>query len=79
MSVEDLMHQPETEKIGWLVLITTWLMGIWNWITENGDEIIVIISGLLGILFLVFKIRLTITEYKIKQKELKKLEKNEDI
>lgn len=75
MSLHDLMHQPETEKVGWAALIATWLMGIWNWITEHGNETIVVISGILGIIFLVLKIKLTYKEYRIKTKELDKLEK----
>ncbi len=77
MSVHELMHQPETEKIGWAALIATWLMGLWNWVTENGNETIVVISGILGIIFLILKIRLTIKEYKIKSKELEKLERHD--
>lgn len=78
MSVNELMNQPETEKAGWLVVITSWLIGMWNWITEHGNEVIVIITGILGVIFLIFKIKLTVKEYRIKSKELEKLEKNEN-
>lgn len=78
MSVNELMSEPEANKVGWFALIITWLMGVWNWITEHGNEVIVVISGILGIVFLVFKIKLTYKEYKIKTRELEKLEKDEN-
>ncbi len=76
-TVSEIMESPEANHIGWLSFILTMFVGAWNWITENGNEAIVICSGLLGIVFLFFKIKLTITEYKIKQKELKKLNEHE--
>lgn len=78
MSAQELLNNPETDKIGWLVVLTGWFMGLWNWLTEHGNETIVVISGILGMIFLFFKIKLTVTEYKIKRKELKKLE-NENV
>lgn len=76
--MNDVLHQPETEKVGWIVVLTTWIMGIWNWVSEHGNESIVVISGILGIIFLFFKIKLTFTELKIKRRELKKLENDKN-
>jgi len=60
----------ELDKAGWITLILTWFIGVWQWIVQHGNETIVVISGLLGITFLIFKIRLTILEHKLKQKKL---------
>ncbi len=78
MTIDEIMQDPYTNKFGWLTLIVTWVGGAWNWLTEYGNELMVIISGLVGLFFLILKIRIAKIELKLKQKELEESEKEDD-
>lgn len=78
MTVEEVMQDPYANKAGWLALILTWAGGAWNWLTEYGNELMVIISGLVGLFFLFLKIKIARIELKLKQKELEEAEKDDN-
>lgn len=79
--MQEFLNQPETSKLGYVVILTTWLAGVWSWITEHGNQTVVTVTGLGGLILLYFAIRakkkentLKDLEIKIKQKELENLD-----
>jgi hypothetical protein len=71
MTLNNIMENDGANQVGWLSLFIAYCGIVWDWISEHGNETIVIISGILGIIFLFFKIKISRIELKLKQKELK--------
>lgn len=72
MSVSEIIETPEGNGTGWFITLLSFIASIWSYIMDHNNEILFAISGIsgvLGLLFLVLKIRLIILEYKIKKKE----------
>jgi hypothetical protein len=75
MKAESIMDSPEVNGIGWTAVVAAWFLAGVQWITEHGNGLIVGVSGLLGIIFLVHKIKMIRIELRLKKKELEKIEK----
>jgi hypothetical protein len=74
MTLNNIMGNDGANQVGWLSLIIGFFGSIWNWVLQHGNETIVIISGILGIIFLFLKIRISRIELKLKKEELKRLD-----
>lgn len=59
-----------TEAGGILSVLATFLMNIWNWISvKDINEFIVLITGIIGLVYMFFKARQSILDYRMKKKE----------
>lgn len=75
MTTHNLMDSPEVNGLGWAAVLLGWCLGFVQYITEHGNNIIVGISGVMGIIFLYYKIRIIIIEYREKLESRKKKRK----
>lgn len=66
-------HQSDgsiTEAGGFLAVVGSIFMNIWNHISMKGiNEFIVLITGIVGLIYMIYKLRLIVMEYKEKRKK----------